>query len=124
VSDDTISDKTSIPKRWVLRAHQSLRDTGWIDWRRTKTANVYRTLGDRINAVTDHQIILKEKRTERKSKSRKARQETPPVAHLKYQEVTPVALPETPPMAERETPPVVNIHLSSYTLGITPSKEG
>jgi hypothetical protein len=73
--------------------------------------------------VTDHQIILKEKRTERKSKSRKARQETPPVAHLKYQEVTPVALSETPPMAEQETPPVANIHLSSYTLGVTPSKK-
>jgi hypothetical protein len=31
LSDDTISDKTGIPKRWVLRARQSLRDAGWID---------------------------------------------------------------------------------------------
>ena len=123
VSDDTIGDKTGIPKRWVLRARQSLRDAGWIDWRRTKSANIYWTLGDRINAVTDHQIILKEKRTERQSKARKARQETPPVAHLKYQETPRMALPETPPVAEQETPPVANIHLSSYTLSVTPSKE-
>jgi hypothetical protein len=121
VSDDTISDKTGIPKRWVLRARISLRDAGWIDWRRTKSANIYWTLGDRINAVTDHQIILKEKRTERQSKARKARRETPPVAYLKYQEKPPMTLPETPPVAEQETPPVANIHLSSYTLSVTPS---
>jgi len=68
-----------------------------------------------LNAVTDHQIILKEKRTERQSKIRKARQETPPVAYLKYR--------ETPRVAEQETPPVANIHLSRYTLSRTPSKK-
>lgn len=122
VSDETIADKTGIPKRWVLRARQSLRDAGWIDWRRTKAANIYWSLGDRINAVTDHQIILREKRTERQSKARKARQETPPVAYLKYQETPPVAHPETPAVAEQETPPVANIHLNGYTLSVTPSK--
>jgi hypothetical protein len=123
VSDDTISDKTNIPKRWVLRARQSLRDAGWINWRRTKTANIYRTLGHRINAVTDHQIILREKRTERQTKARQARLETPPVAYLKHQGTPPMAHLETPPVTEQETPPVANIHVGSYTLSLTPSKE-
>ena len=74
LSDNTIGDKTGIPKRWVLRARLTLREAGWINWRRTKTANVYWTLGDRINAVTDHQIILREKRTERQNKVRITRQ--------------------------------------------------
>jgi hypothetical protein len=122
VSDDTISDKTGIPKRWVLRARVSLKEARWIDWQRTRSANIYWTLADSISAVTDHQIILKEMRTERQSKARKARQETPPLAYLKYRKTQPVALPETPPVGLPEMPPVANIHLSSYTLSLTPSK--
>ncbi|WP_316195364.1 MULTISPECIES: hypothetical protein [unclassified Bradyrhizobium] len=123
LSDDTISDKTCIPKRWVLRARGSLRDAGWIDWRRTKSANIYWTLGDRINAVTDHQTILKEKRTERQTKATKARQETPPAAYLKSQVTPPLTRLETPRGAYQETPPMANIHLSDYTISITPSEE-
>jgi hypothetical protein len=110
VSDETISDKTGIPKRWVLRARKALKEAGWINWRRTRTANVYWTLGDRINAVTDHQIFLKDARTERQNKTRKAHQEAPPVAYLRRRETSPAALPETPPVAQGETPPVANIH--------------
>lgn len=124
LSDDTICDETNIPKRWVLRARQSLKHIGWIDWRRTKTANIYWTLGSQIEAVNDHQKILKEKRIERQSKARKARQETPRVAHLKYQETPQVELLESPPVAEQEMPPVANIHLRSYTIGLTPKERG
>jgi len=113
VSDDTISDKTGIPKRWVLRARKNLKEAGWINWRRTRTANVYWTLGGRINAVTDHQIFLKEARTERQNKTRKAHQETPPVAYLGRRETSPAALPETPHVAESETPPAANIHANT-----------
>ncbi|WP_027514631.1 hypothetical protein [Bradyrhizobium sp. WSM1417] len=121
LSDDTISDKTGIPKRWVLRARNALRSCGWIDWRRTKTANVYWTRGEQINQVIDHQILLKELRQERRLK-RKAPQETPPVAHLKMSNTPRVANLEPPPVANAESPPVANIHLSSYTFGLTPSK--
>src|SRR5258708_2903533 len=64
VSDETISDKTGIPQRWVQRARATLRDAGWIDWKRTQSANVYWTLGDNINAVTDHQVMLRDARNE------------------------------------------------------------
>ncbi|MGY4237306.1 hypothetical protein ACVIIW_006253 [Bradyrhizobium sp. USDA 4449] len=122
LSDDTISDKTGIPKRWVLRVRNALRSAGWINWKRTKTANIYWTLGGQINQVTDRQIVLREMRQERRLKLRNAQQETPPVAYLKLQETPPVALPETPPVALPETPPVANIHLSRNTLDLTPSK--
>jgi hypothetical protein len=82
LSDDTIADKTGIPKRWVLRARNLLWETRWLRWERTRTANVYQVLSDPLNAVLDHQEILKDERRERQSKTRReARRETPRVAH-------------------------------------------
>jgi hypothetical protein len=122
LSDDTIGDKTGIPKRWVLRARTSLREAGWINWQRTKTANVYWTLGDRINAMLDHQSLLKEAREDRRGRARSARQVTPPVAHLRRQDTPPVATRETPQVANRQSPPVANIHLRRNTVEeLTPS---
>ncbi len=83
LSDDTIGDKTGIPRRWVLRARQALRETGWIDWQRTKTANVYWTKGENMNRVIDLQIMLRDARQEKRNRIKCARQDAPPVAHLK-----------------------------------------
>jgi hypothetical protein len=122
LSDDTISDKTSIPRRWVARARNDLRECGWIEWQRTKTANIYWTRGEQLNAVMDHQILLKDGREARKKKLKTARQVLPPVAHLKAHVLPPVADRDLPPVADRDLPQVANIHLSSYTLVDTPSK--
>jgi hypothetical protein len=122
LSDDTISDKTGIPKRWVARARANLRECKWIDWQRTKTANVYWTRGDPLNAVTDHQIMLKDGREERRKKRKKPDQVLPPVAHLKSRDLPSMAHAELPQVADGDLPPVADIHLSSYTLGNTPSK--
>lgn len=123
LSDETIADKTGIPKRWVARARASLKASHWIDWKRTKTANVYWTKGDPLNAITDHQTMLKDARDERRKRLKKAKQELPPVAHLKSQELPPVAHADLPPMAERELPPMADIHLRDNTVDITPSKD-
>jgi hypothetical protein len=43
LSDDTIAFETG--SKWprkIVRARKLLRDTGWLDWQHTKTANVYR----------------------------------------------------------------------------------
>ncbi|HWX89269.1 MAG TPA: hypothetical protein VNY75_03115, partial [Rhizomicrobium sp.] len=66
VSDQTISDKTGIPKRWVQRARNALRGTGWIDWRRTRTANVYWTLIGPMAEITAQQWELKQQRQEKR----------------------------------------------------------
>jgi hypothetical protein len=115
VSDDAISDKTGIPKRWVLRARQSLKEAGWIDWQRTGMANVYSILRGRIDAVTERQLVLKEMRTNK----RKARKSMRPWCP---KEVPPVAQQEVPPVTLQETPPVANIHLRNHTFSTTPSK--
>jgi hypothetical protein len=116
LSDHTICDKTGIPKRWVLRARKSLRDAGWINWKRTKTANVYWTLGERIDAISEHQLVLKAAREDRRIEARSTRVETPPVAYLVRRDMPSVAQPQTPSMANSDVPPTANVHLSNHTL--------
>ncbi|PYF03836.1 hypothetical protein BJ122_10593 [Rhodopseudomonas faecalis] len=122
--DDTIRDKTGIANRWIARARNELRDAGWIDWRRTRTANVYTTSDGPMNMVIDRQMLLKEERDERREKRKSLRQELPPVAYLKSEELPPVAEQDLPPVAEQDLPPVADKHLSNYTVDITPSKLG
>lgn len=123
LSDDTLADKSSIPKRWVARARTDLREAGWIDWKRTKTANIYWTKGEHMDAITDHQIMLSDARKERRKKHKTARQVLPPVAYLKIQDQPPVANADLPPVADRELPQVADIHLSGNTVVETPSKK-
>ena len=96
LSVETIRDKTHVNLRSVHRCRMHLKELGWIDWVRTKTANVYVTLGLNMNAVLDHQLVLKEQRDERRQKSRK--QEVPEMAHLNQ--------PDVPVPADREVPKV------------------
>jgi hypothetical protein len=124
LSDETICDKTAIPRRWIARARADLRNCGWIDWKRTKTANIYWIRDDHMGAVTDHQIMLKDCRNEKRTKLKRARQVLPPVAYLKPRVLPPTAHAELPPVAHRDMPPVANIHLSDYTVVDTPSKMG
>lgn len=121
LSDETIVDKTGIPRRWVQRARAMLRDVGWINWKRTKTANIYWIKSDNINAVIDHQVMLREARADRRARAKARRQVTPPVAHLTLGDTPPLAHPHSPPVAIRDSPPVAHIHLSGNTVVDTPS---
>jgi hypothetical protein len=120
ISDDTIGDKTGIPRRWVLRARSDLRDAHWINWKRTRTANLYWTLGDNINCVTDHQIMLRDARAERRTKAKLSHQVAPRVAHLRTAEAPPTAQRVAPRVADQDVPRVANVHLSGNTSVETP----
>jgi hypothetical protein len=124
LSDDTISDRTGIPRRWVLRARSRLRETGWISWRRTKTANVYWTTADSLDAVADHQVLLKDARADRRAAAKAGCLVAPPMAHLKSEDVPPAAVLDVPPVAIPDVPPVANVHLSVNTVNNTPSRFG
>lgn len=132
LSDETIGHKTCIPRTWILRARKALRECGWIDWKRTKTANVYWTLGDHMNSVMDRQSVLKGQRIEARARRAVANQVAPPVAHLRTTDGSPVThlgnedeppatQPDAPPVAQRDVPPVANIHLDTNTVAVTPS---
>jgi hypothetical protein len=62
LSDRAISDETAIPLRWITRGRNDLRDGGWIDWKRTGGANVYRVLDDHIPAMKQRLATLKAER--------------------------------------------------------------
>lgn len=123
VSDDTITDKTGIPRRWVQRARADLKLYGWIGWERTRTANIYWTLGDNLNPVLDHQVMLKDARDERRSRRKSGHRVAPPMAHLKGRDTPALAHQVAPPVAEQDAPPMANRHLRGNTVVATPSEE-
>jgi hypothetical protein len=96
LSDELISDKTSLPTRTVQRARKALRDLGWINWRRTGGANVYWLLNGQVNAMLDHLTMLKDARNEKRIKARASRCMTPPMANLKRSHSSPVANADLP----------------------------
>jgi hypothetical protein len=124
VSDPTISDKTGIPKTWVLRARNALRAAGWIIWKRTGTANVYSTLTEPMAMVAEHQQKLKKARQDRRGDApRVTHRDPPPVAELSKDDQPPMAHHDQPQVGERDPPQVANIPLSLTPVVITPSKK-
>lgn len=123
LSDETIRDATNIPTRWVRRARRLLRDAGWIDWKRTRTANVYWTIGDNLSRTDDLLTVRREARAETRKRVKSGRQERPQVAYLKTPERPQVATLDRPQVADQERPQVADKHLRVNTLEGTPSKE-
>ena len=113
ISDETISDKTSIPTRWVQRARALLRTTRWIDWKRTQSANLYWILPGNIDPVTDHQIMLRDARADRRASPKSNRRVSPRVAHLMGWDTPQVASSDPPQVANPDPPGVADKHLSS-----------
>jgi hypothetical protein len=92
VSDDTIADRTGCKRRAVHSARNLLRECGWIEWKRTRTANEYRLRFEKINLVLDMQTVKRDQRAERRQKRRdlratKAGSDVHGEAHLKSPDV-------------------------------------
>jgi hypothetical protein len=71
ISDETIADKAGgISERQVRRSRNLLRETGWLSWQRTYSANLYSLLSDRVSGVWDAITASNEARAERRRKRR------------------------------------------------------
>jgi hypothetical protein len=71
VSDEAIAEKTGGGSvRNVWNARHRLRDTGWLTWRRTRTASVYSLNYDKVNGVLDMITVSSEARREKRRKKR------------------------------------------------------
>lgn len=53
VSDAIIAIKAACSIRTAIRARERLRDRGWLDWRRTPTANRYLLRYDKVSGFLD-----------------------------------------------------------------------
>ena len=66
LSDATIAAELGCRSvRSVKRARARLRDAGWLTWRTTSTANVYRPDYARMNQVLDAMVLAREARREK-----------------------------------------------------------
>jgi hypothetical protein len=71
ISDAAIIDKAGgISRSQVVRSRKLLRDTGWLEWRRTYSANVYSLLSEQVSGVWDAITASNEARKERQRKRR------------------------------------------------------
>ncbi|UPK31876.1 hypothetical protein IVB18_05320 [Bradyrhizobium sp. 186] len=127
LSDRSISDETAIPERGIIRGRGPLRKHGWVDWRRTGGANVYRVRSDHIVAMNDRLARLKSQRNA-DTKSRKGarrvapsvaerdyRNDMPPVAERKNNQPSQIGQSQhcdPSPVAEHVQPPVADKHLN------------
>jgi hypothetical protein len=111
VSDKTITDKTGIGNRWVRESRNELRASGWITWKRTKTASVYSTLTGPMAGIEEQQRELKQQREERRMQKRQERQRT-----TEQDDRHPSAEHDRQPSAELVRHPSADIPLSVNPL--------
>ena len=69
VSDETLADETSMTARHVRRGRELLRERGWIERKRTKTANLYRPLSKLLNSALDLLTTRRDDRQERRAET-------------------------------------------------------
>jgi hypothetical protein len=114
LSDETIADKTGGGSvRNVSRARCRLRDAGWLTWKRTRTANVYTPVFDKVSgtldAITKSSDARRERRQERRLFAPEPRSpDRTPVSYLN--------LPDQTPMSVLDRTPVSDKHLRGNTL--------
>jgi len=89
LSDDAIADETGGGStRNVLRARKRLRGVGWLNWHRTRTANVYRLLFDGVDRTLDMITASRDARRERHQRYKAMT----PESHLDEADMTPRSL--------------------------------
>lgn len=62
VGAETISDKTCVCLRDIGRARKRLKETGWLYWFHTRTANTYTFSDKNLNVMRDHAVLQKDAR--------------------------------------------------------------
>lgn len=73
ISSQAIADKTGVSLTQVKAARKTLRDHGWLIWKRTRDANLYKLilLERNVSDIDDRQNIRRDRRNEvRKAKAK------------------------------------------------------
>lgn len=67
LSDETIAmESGGRSERSIRRSRVRLRDAGWLDWKRTRSANVYRLNHHKVNQMLDLLIAMRDARKEKR----------------------------------------------------------
>ena len=84
ISSQTIADKTGVKLTKVKAARTTLRDHGWLVWKRTRDANLYKliSLERNVSEIDDRQTICRDRRNEARKSTQKRFREGCPRDHL------------------------------------------
>jgi hypothetical protein len=113
LSDETLVDVTGISRAMVQRHRESLKEAGWLTWKRTPDANLYTPIFDRVMAGLEDILAKRAKRKERRKTRRRVVGRTP--------DASPAMQPDASPVRQPDASPVRHIHLRSNTYDLTPS---
>jgi hypothetical protein len=98
VGADTIADEVGCARRQVFRSVGRLRAAGWLSWKRTGDANIYRIEFGQVDRTLDLFIAAREARKElRKKRGRNRFRDVPPESHLACADVPPESHLDVPP---------------------------
>jgi hypothetical protein len=132
VSDETLEAITGMSRPMVQRHRESLKAAGWLSWVRTRNANRYTPLFDKVNAGLDAMVVERERRKElrkvrreaRPAKQAKGNRDASPVMQHNRADASPVIDLDASPVSNRDASPVMHIHLRDNTYEITPKEIG
>jgi hypothetical protein len=112
LSDETLVDITGISRAQVQRHRESLKEAGWLTWKRTGNANHYTPLFDRVKAGLDDILAKRIQRRELRKDRRRVVGGTP--------DASPERQPDASPARQPDASPARHIHLQSNTYDLTP----
>ena len=106
VGAETISDKTCVGVRQVRRAVKRLKETGWLETRKTRTANMYKFSEKNMNMMLDRLVVFKDARNAKRNKSRAIQARTQVSQHSAHAvtQESPQARTRVSPIHLRGTP--------------------
>jgi hypothetical protein len=117
ISDEAIADKAGgLHRRHVIRARNRLNETGYLNWRRTRSANVYRLDYGQVSRVLDLMDASNQARKEQQKRRKDRPRDVTPRAHLKP--------PDRTPRAHLDVTPESHIHLRGSPYDERESTEG
>lgn len=105
MSDEAISDETGQSRANVIRARNLLKETEWLEWRRTRTANIYRPRHEKVNRFLDLIVIRRDARRERQARRRRLTRDVSPAKHLNGRDVSPASKQDVSPTTQQDVSP-------------------
>jgi hypothetical protein len=116
ISDATIADEIGCPARNVYRPRILLRDTGWLTWRRTRTANIYEIKFDNVERLLDLMTAARDVRKEQWQRRQNRLRDHALVRNLNQ--------PDCAPTRTQDCAPMRNKHLREDTLKTLDCRKG
>jgi hypothetical protein len=130
VSAETIGDEICLGARHVKRVFGRLKQNGWLETQKTRTANVFSFSDRNMNALIDRQVVLREARQAKRRRKRHPyamTQESQHTAHAVTQESqhagthrSPIHLRGTPYRLEDSQEEVCASRKSGYLVANSP----